>query len=214
MNNSEKNQGEDGGLEEPFDLSFLEEDLSKLPDSAPEEAAEFSGAKFGAYEIDPSAPLEEQVERIEQAAREQGMPEEVIEKLKEAIVHKLSASDALLNTAKNFSVSAAFATMLAGAEEFTQALGLLGHAYHTKLNKIFGDGSYLQVPICQCELTNDPNINHQHSELTPPNAPADYAKKRKEFVRVTKKFQRDCAALSALVFGIGIGGVQFANDED
>jgi hypothetical protein len=73
---------------------------------------------------------------------------------------------------------------------------------------------YAQIPICQCELTNDKSVNHQHSEITPPGAPVDYDEKRKEFVRVTKRFQRDCSALSALVFGIGVGGVQFEFDNE
>jgi len=76
---------------------------------------------------------------------------------------------------------------------------------------MFGTADWIQVPICQCELTNQPDVSHQHSAITPPGAPADYDEKRKEFVRITKQFQRECAALSTLVFGIGIGGSQFDN---
>jgi hypothetical protein len=214
MNDQPKNP-EDESVEEPFDLSFLEEDLAKLPNSPPEESGAFDGAKFGAIEIDPSAPLEEQIEAAMQKARDAGLSEDVVDRLKQAITSRMGAADGLLNTARNFATSAAFATMLAGSDEFTQALGLLGHEYHKKLVKIFGDMSvgYAQIPICQCELTNQPNLNHQHSAITPPGAPADYDEKRKQFVGVTKRFQRDCAALSTLVFGIGIGGVQFGNEE-
>ena len=216
MNDSGKNKDEEN-KDEPFDLSFLEEDLGKLPD-APDTSPEsdnFQGAKFGSIEIDPSAPLEEQIEGAMEKAREAGLPEDVIERLKQAIMSRMGASDALLNTARNFAQSAAFAAMLAGTDEFTQALGLLGHEYHKKLVQIFGDMSagYAQIPICQCELTNQKDLNHQHSAITPPGAPADYDEKRKQFVGVTKRFQRDCAALSTLVFGIGIGGVQFDNEQ-
>jgi hypothetical protein len=212
MNDEQKNN-EDENADEPFDLSFLEEDLAKLPNAPPEETGNFDGAKFGRIEIDPSAPLEEQLEAAMQQARDAGMSEDVVERLKDAITHRIGAADGLLNTAKNFATSAAFAAMLGGSDEFTQALGLLGHAYHVKLTKIFSDQEYLKIPICQCELTNDKSMNHQHSTITPPGAPADYDEKRKQFVGVTKRFQRDCAALATLVFGIGIGGVQFGNED-
>ena len=214
MKDNEKNpEGEN--IEEPFDLSFLEEDLAKLPSEPSPETGSFDGAKFGAIEIDPSADLEEQIEQAMAKAREAGLPEEVVDRLRDAIVTRMGAASGLLNTALNFATGAAFATMLAGSDEFTQALGLLGHEYHRKLVRIFGDMSagYAQIPISQCELTNDKALNHQHSELTPPGAPADYDEKRKEFVRVTKRFQRDCAALSTLVFGIGIGGSQFDSED-
>jgi hypothetical protein len=214
MNDNEKNpEGEN--IEEPFDLSFLEEDLAKLPSEPSPETGSFDGAKFGAIEIDPSADLEEQIEQAMEKAREAGLPEEVVERLRDAITSRMGAASGLLNTALNFATGAAFATMIAGSDEFTQALGLLGHDYHKKLVKIFGDMSagYAQIPICQCELTNDKSVNHQHSTITPPGAPSDYDEKRKEFVGVTKRFQRDCAALSALVFGIGIGGAQFVNED-
>ena len=213
MKDNEKNpEGEN--IEEPFDLSFLEEDLAKLPSEPSPETGSFDGAKFGAIEIDPSADLEEQIEQAMAKAREAGLPEEVVERLRDAITSRMGAASGLLNTALNFATGAAFATMLAGSDEFTQALGLLGHDYHKKLVKIFGDMSagYAQIPICQCELTNDKSVNHQHSTITPPGAPSDYDEKRKEFVGITKRFQRDCAALSELVFGIGIGGAQFVNE--
>ena len=215
MKDEQKNI-EDENKDEPFDLSFLEEDLAKLPNEPVPETGNFDGARFGAIEIDPSADLEEQIEQAMEKARESGLPEEVVERLRDAITSRMGAASGLLNTARNFSTSAAFAAMLAGSDEFTQALGLMGHEYHRKLVKIFGDMSagYAQIPICQCELTNDKSVNHQHSEITPPGAPVDYDEKRKEFVRVTKRFQRDCSALSALVFGIGVGGVQFEFDNE
>jgi hypothetical protein len=214
MKDDTKNTGGDS-IEEPFDLSFLEEDLAKLPDEPTPETGSFEGVKFGSVEIDPSADLEEQIEQGMAKAREAGLPEEVVEKLRDAITSRLGAASGLLSMAQNFATSAAFATMLSGSDEFTQALGLLGHNYHRKLVKIFGDMStgYAQIPICQCELTNDKLVNHQHSAITPPGAPADYDEKRKEFVRTTKKFQRDIAALSTLVFGIGIGGSSFVNED-
>ena len=213
MNSDEKNNEENS--EEPFDLSFLEESLKDIPDSPAEEvmnAGSFGSTKFGAIEIDPSLPLEEQVEAAAEAARNAGLPDDVVERIKEAILHKIGAATGLVNTALNFASSAAFATMLAGSEEYSQALALIGHEYHKKINDIFGDSEWIQIPICVCQLTNQPNLNHQHSTITPPNAPADYDEQRKEFIRLTKQFQRDCAALSTLVFGIGIGGVQFDNE--
>ena len=213
MNSNEKNNEDNS--EEPFDLSFLEESLKDIPDSPVEEvsnAGSFGGTKFGAIEIDPSLPLEEQVEAAAQAARDAGLPDDVIERIKEAIFHKIGAATGLVNTALNFASSAAFATMLAGSEEYSQALALIGHEYHKKINDTFGDSEWIQIPICVCQLTNQPDLNHQHSTITPPNAPADYDEQRKQFIRITKQFQRDCAALSTLVFGIGIGGVQFDNE--
>jgi|TARA_R110000822_G_scaffold60957_8_gene151311 hypothetical protein len=213
MNSDEKNNEENS--EEPFDLSFLEESLKDIPDSPAEEvmnAGSFGSTKFGAIEIDPSLPLEEQVEAAAEAARNAGLPDDVVERIKEAILHKIGAATGLVNTALNFASSAAFATMLAGSEEYSQALALIGHEYHKKINDTFGDSEWIQIPICVCQLTNQPNLNHQHSTITPPNAPADYDEQRKEFIRLTKQFQRDCAALSTLVFGIGIGGVQFDNE--
>jgi len=214
MKDDTKNTGGEN-IEEPFDLSFLEEDLAKLPDEPTPETGSFDGVKFGSVEIDPSADLEEQIEQAMTKAREAGLPEDMVEKLRDAITSRLGAASGLLNTAQNFSTSPAFATMLAGSDEFTQALGLLGHNYHRKLVKIFGDmtAGYAQIPICQCELTNDKYVNHQHSAITPPGAPADYDEKRKEFVSTTKRFQRDIAALSTLVFGIGIGGSSFVNED-
>ena len=213
MNSDEKNNEENS--EEPFDLSFLEESLKDMPESPAEEvpnAGSFGGTKFGAIEIDPSLPLEEQVEAAAQAARNAGLPEDVVERIKEAIVDKIGAATGLVNTALNFASSAAFATMLAGSEEYSQALALIGHEYHKKINDMFGGSEWIQIPICMCQLTNEPDLNHQHSTITPPGAPEDYDEKRKEFIRITKQFQRDCAALSTLVFGIGIGGVQFDNE--
>jgi len=213
MNSDEKNNEENS--EEPFDLSFLEESLKDIPDSPAEEvmnAGSFGSTKFGAIEIDPSLPLEEQGEAAAEAARNAGLPDDVVERIKEAILHKIGAATGLVNTALNFASSAAFATMLAGSEEYSQALALIGHEYHKKINDTFGDSEWIQIPICVCQLTNQPNLNHQHSTITPPNAPADYDEQRKEFIRLTKQFQRDCAALSTLVFGIGIGGVQFDNE--
>jgi hypothetical protein len=213
MNSDEKNNEENS--EEPFDLSFLEESLKDIPDSPAEEvmnAGSFGSTKFGAIEIDPSLPLEEQVEAAAEAARNAGLPDDVVERIKEAILHKIGAATGLVNTALNFASSAAFATMLAGSEEYSQALALIGHEYHKKINDTFGDSEWIQIPICVCQLTNQPNLNHQHSTITPPNAPADYDEQRKQFIRITKQFQRDCAALSTLVFGIGIGGVQFDNE--
>jgi hypothetical protein len=192
-----------------------EESLKDIPDSPAEEvmnAGSFGSTKFGAIEIDPSLPLEEQVEAAAEAARNAGLPDDVVERIKEAILHKIGAATGLVNTALNFASSAAFATMLAGSEEYSQALALIGHEYHKKINDTFGDSEWIQIPICVCQLTNQPNLNHQHSTITPPNAPADYDEQRKEFIRLTKQFQRDCAALSTLVFGIGIGGVQFDNE--
>jgi hypothetical protein len=213
MNSDEKNNEENS--EEPFDLSFLEESLKDIPDSPAEEvmnAGSFGSTKFGAIEIDPSLPLEEQVEAAAEAARNAGLPDDVVERIKEAILHKIGAATGLVNTALNFASSAAFATMLAGSEEYSQALALIGHEYHKKINDTFGDSEWIQIPICVCQLTNQPDLNHQHSTITPPNAPADYDEQRKQFIRITKQFQRDCAALSTLVFGIGIGGVQFDNE--
>ena len=214
MNDDTKNTGGEN-IEEPFDLSFLEDDLSKLPDEPTPETGSFDGVRFGSVEIDPSADLEEQIEQGMAKAREAGLPEDVVEKLRDAITSRLGAANGLLSMAQNFATSPAFATMLAGSDEFTQALGLLGHDYHRKLVKLFGDMSagYAQIPICQCELTNDKLVNHQHSTMTPPGAPADYDEKRKEFVSTTKRFQRDIAALSTLVFGIGIGGASFGRED-
>jgi|14_taG_2_1085336.scaffolds.fasta_scaffold19006_2 hypothetical protein len=212
MENTEKNNEQQP--DEPFDLSFLEESLKDIPESPLEEAVNagsFGGTKFGAIEIDPNRPLEEQIELAAEAAREAGLPDDVVEKLKEAIFHKIGAATGLVNTALNFAKSAAFATMMSGSEEYTQALAIIGHEYHRKINSMFGTADWIQVPICQCELTNQPDVSHQHSAITPPGAPADYDEKRKEFVRITKQFQRECAALSTLVFGIGIGGSQFDN---
>ena len=215
MNDDGKNNEEQA--DEPFDLSFLEDSLKDIPDSPQEdvlEAGRFGGTKFGAIEIDPSLPLEEQIEAAAEAARQAGIPDEVVDKLKEAIAHKIGAATGLVNTALNFAGSAAFATMLAGSDEYSQALALLGHEYHKKINDVFGDSEWVQVPICVCQLTNQPDLNHQHSAITPPGAPADYDEKRRAFVQITKRFQRDCAALTTLVFGIGIGGVQFDNDRE
>ena len=62
MKDNEKNpEGEN--TDEPFDLSFLEEDLAKLPSEPVPETGSFDGARFGAIEIDPSADLEEQIEQ-------------------------------------------------------------------------------------------------------------------------------------------------------
>jgi hypothetical protein len=211
---TDEQKSKDDNMDEPFDLSFLEEDLSKLPDAPESDSGSFEGAKFGKIEIDPSLPLEAQIEQAKEAARAAGIPEDIVEKLANAIGNRMAASHGLMSTARNFSTSAAFATMMAGSDEFTTALGIMGHEYHGKLAEIYGDGTYIMVPLCVCELTNDPTMQHQHSAITPPGAPADYDEKRKQFVRTTKKFQRDCAALATLVFGIGIGGVQFGGDHD
>ena len=158
MNSDEKNNEENS--EEPFDLSFLEESLKDIPDSPAEEvmnAGSFGSTKFGAIEIDPSLPLEEQVEAAAQAARD-ALPDDVVERIKEAILHKIGAATGLVNTALNFASSAAFATMLAGSEEYSQALALIGHEYHKKINDTFGDSEWIQIPICVCQLTNQPNL--------------------------------------------------------
>ncbi len=210
----DERKSKDDNMDEPFDLSFLEEDLSKLPDAPEPDSGSFEGARFGRIEIDPSLPLEAQIEQAKEVARAAGIPEEIVDRLANAIENRMAASHGLMSTARNFSKSAAFATMMAGSDEFTTALGIMGHEYHGKLAEIYGDGTYIMVPLCVCELTNDPTMQHRHSAITPPGAPADYDEKRRQFVRVTKKFQRDCAALATLVFGIGIGGVQFDNDRE
>tara|TARA_R100000664_G_C2759516_1_gene149412 strand:+ start:1759 stop:2397 length:639 start_codon:yes stop_codon:yes gene_type:complete len=212
METPEKNQ--DDNKKEPFDLSFLEEDLQKLPDPPSEEAGGFEVSKVAGFAIDPSMPLEEQIEAAAEAARQSGIPDEAVESLKEVIRGKIGAAKGLINTAKGFASSPAFATMMNGSDEYLQALGMLGHEYHRQLAKLFGSENYSLIPLCQCEISSDPLINHEHSNATPPNAPSDYAEKRTKFVRLTKKFQRECAALTTLVFAVGVGGVQFNESED
>ena len=211
MENPEKNP--DGDKKEPFDLSFLEEDLSNLPDPPAEEPGGFEPRKVAGFSIDPSMPLDEQIEQAAEAARQSGIPDEVVESLKDVIRSKVGAAKGLVDTAKNFADSPAFATMMHGSEEYLQALGMLGHQYHKHLAELFGDANYSLIPLCQCEVSNDLGLSHEHSEITPPNAPPDYHEKRTKFVRLTKKFQRECAALTTLVFAIGVGGVLLERED-
>jgi len=215
--NPDKNneQPKDKNSEEPFSLDWLEPALNEMPDAPPDAESghqdigdNFGEMNLGAIKVDPTGDLEDILKSAEDAARAQGLPDEAIDKLKQLIAYKLEGGIGLMNTAKNFAGSPSFAAMLQGAEQFTNVLGLLGHEYHRILVRKFGDGEYARIPICQCELTKEPT-DHEHSSITPPNAPTDYDEKRKEFVVITKKFQRTVAALAALVYGIGIGGVQF-----
>lgn len=214
--------------EEFINLDWLQPELDKMPDAPKDAEASREGFKIQDKDGDPidlnidsSIPVEESIKNAERQLLERGLPQEVIDKVKEAIVKAAKRDMRLLDETGNFAQSPAFSYMIDGAPWVRRIMQILGHNYHTLLSKVFmsDDGLHASIPACACEIellgkahniesTDDEGGNH------PDGAPPDFLAKQSQFISATREFQDAILAVAILCFSIGREGSSHIGEDD